>query len=173
MLLALKQLINHPVSQPDNAPWQLFMRKKAKGRGGFRRGFARYIEEAGNANTPIDNRHEHLADFINQPRLEHGTVELAPALKHQLAQMKGAPELPQGNVQIDSLLAAKEIRNSRGLQVCEVIVAHLIRNQQNDVIPIDLACPEAQNAFRVRPDRESFCMLVRNVISTNDWRSSA
>jgi hypothetical protein len=33
--------------------------------------------------TPVDHRHDHLADLVHQPRVQHFAVERPAALEHQ------------------------------------------------------------------------------------------
>jgi len=125
---------NDAVTQPCHAAWQLFSRQQAERGGGFGRRVAGNIENARDANHPVDNRHNDVADFINQPGMEHGAVELSATLEHQLAQMKTVAELAQGNVQVDFLLAAEEVGNAGRLEMRQIIVTNEIGDKQDNMI---------------------------------------
>src|ERR1035437_8879751 len=143
----------HAVAYPRHAAGQLSARQDTKGGSRFGRQVAGNIEKAGNANTAVRNRYGDVANFIDEPGVEHGAVEFPSALEHQLAQMKSVAELPKGHVQVDFLLGADEVGNAGGLEVCQVIVANKISDEQNNVIAIHFVLLEAQHAFGI--DRKS------------------
>jgi len=68
-------LADHAIAQPSHAARQFLAREETEGRSSFRRRLAWNIEEAGNANTPIHDWNDDMADFIDEPGLEHGTIE--------------------------------------------------------------------------------------------------
>ncbi len=80
-----------------------------------------------------------MADFINESGFEHGTVELASTLQHQLPQSKSAAELSERNAQVDLPLSAKQVRHLSGLEVRKIIIADAISNEQHNVITVHFA----------------------------------
>src|ERR1035437_2986137 len=158
----------HAVAYPRHAAGQLFARQDTKGGSRFGRRVAGNIEKAGNTNTAVRNWYGDVADFIDEPCAEHGAVEPPSALEHQLAQMKSVAELPKGHLQVDFLLPSEEVGNAGGLEVCQVIVAHAISDEQNNVIAIHFVLLEAQNTFGIHADCQSFGIFVGDVVTTND-----
>ena len=70
------------VAYPRHTAGQLFARKDPEGGSCFGRRVAGNVEKTGDSNAAVRNRHGDVAYLIDEPCVEHGAVELSPALEH-------------------------------------------------------------------------------------------
>ncbi len=66
------------------------------------------------------------------------------------------------------LLAAEQVGNTRGAQVSEIVVTHLLADQQYDMIAVHVALPVAQDALGVRADGKALCLGRGDVVRALD-----
>ena len=135
------------------------MRPQAQLRRCLGRRVAWDIEHAGNSHSAVGHRHGEMADFVHEPGFQHGAIKSAAALQHQLAQFKSAPQFLQRQFQVNFGFAAEQIGHTGDLKMGEVIIAHAIRHEQNDMITTDLVFLKAQDTFGIRANAEALGAL--------------
>lgn len=95
------------ISRPNDTARHQLVRKQAEFGGGFGGRVAGDIEHGGDASAAVGDGDGQVADFIDEAGAEHGAVEFAATLKHELLEFEGLGEFAEDDFQIDFFLAAE------------------------------------------------------------------
>lgn len=129
-------------------------------------GLVALLENSGGGGRAIHYGKMEQAELVNQTGFEQGPVEVAAAFEEQGFDGKEATQLVEHQREVELFFATEKVGNALFAQVSQVFVAHLLGEDADEVVVVDVAGLPAQLAVGVHGDGEGIGGVVGHEILT-------